>query len=241
MAETFRFVCSKPARILYSSICVKSSPRLDDGQQGEARYGGTFGLEKVDFDAMVPIMVNAIKSETGGFTSPVDYYLACMSGKTAGERAIATAEFKCQNPSLSEDTRFKIKEKAQQRAELYKPFAGILIANSKFPIELARLENGKVIDIPDEEHARATAGKDLFFPGAWAVPSIAVKGFRRKKLDDKDGCTAFLQNCLFIKKDAKLGSSGPSNNDVFGSFAAGYSDFDPTGGAPTADDVQAAF
>jgi len=241
MAETFRYVCQKPARTLYSSIAVKSSPRLDDGSQAEPRFGGTFGLDKVDFDALIPVMVNAIKSETGGFTSPADYYLACMSGKTAGERAIATAEFKCQNPALSEDQRFKIREKATQRADLYKDYAGILIANSKFPIELARLEAGKVIDIPDEEHARAVAGKELFFPGAWVVPSVAIKGFRRKKLDDKDGCTAYLQNCLFIKKDAKLGGSGPSNNDVFGSFAAGYSDFDPTGGAPTAEDVQAAF
>lgn len=241
MAETFRFVCSKPARILYSSIATASAPRLDNGQQAEARFGGTFGLDKVDFDALIPIMVNAIKSETGGFTSPLDYYLACMSGKTAGERALASAEFKCQSPQLSEDARFKIKEKAQQRADLYKDYAGVLIANSKFPIELAKLEGGKIIDIPDEAAARALAGKELFFPGAWAVPSIAIKGFRRKKLDDKDGCTAFLQNCLFIKKDAKLGSSGPSNNDVFGTFAAGYSDFDPTGGAPTSEDMQAAF
>jgi hypothetical protein len=61
---------------------------------------------------------------------------------------------------------------------------------------------------------------------------VAFQGFRRKSLDAKDGVTAFLQNCLYIRKGERKGERlggdcGPSNNDVFGGYA-GYSDVDPT-------------
>lgn len=230
MAETIRYTCVKPARLLYSSITQKSAPR----GRGDIKpkFSGTFGLEKEDFDAIVGIMVNAIKSELGNFSgNPSDYYLAAMSGVTAGKRAIAKAELDA--AGKSPDEAFKIKEKAEKRAELYAPFAGILTASSQFDVELARLEAGKIIDIPNEEHARAQAGKDLFYPGAFVVPAVAFKAFRRTTLDAKDGVTAYLQNALFIRKGEKLaGGGGPDNNEVFGSYA-GYSDHDPTALAPT--------
>lgn len=97
------------------------------------------------------------------------------------------------------------------------------------------------MDIPAEEHARAKAGKDLFYPGAYVVPALAFKPFRRKTLDAKDGVTAYLQNCLFVRKGEKLeGGGGPSNNDVFGSYA-GYSAEDPLANAPSADADESAF
>lgn len=229
MAETVRYTLVKPARLLYSSIAVKSAPR--GVTNATPKFGGTFGIEKEDFDKIVQIMVDGIKSELGGFTNPSDYYLACMSGTTAGKRAIQKAEFDSQGKPA--DEALKIMEKAQARAELYKPYAGIVTASSQFAVELARLDNGKIVDIPDEEHARASAQKDLFYPGAYVVPALAFKAFRRKKLDDKDGCTAYLQNCLFIRKGEKLaGTGGPANNEVFGAYA-GYSDVDPTAGAPS--------
>jgi hypothetical protein len=233
MAEITRFTLVKPARLLYSSITQKSAPKHVQGAQ--PKFSATFGIEDEDFKAIVEIMVNSIKSELGTFSgNPGDYYLAAMSGVTAGKRAIAKAELDA--VGKSPDEAFKIKEKAEKRAELYKPFAGILTASSQFDIELARLEAGKIIDIPAEEHARAQAGKDLFYPGAFVVPALGFKPFRRKTLDAKDGVTAYLQNVLFIRKGEKLGSAGgPSNNEVFGSYA-GYSDIDPTALAPTADE-----
>lgn len=230
MAETIRYTFAKPARLLYSSITQKSSPKNVQG--AVPKFSATFGLEKEDFDKVVQIMVDGIKAELGSFSgNPGDYYLAAMSGVTAGKRAIAKAELDAQGTPA--DEAFKIMEKANKRAELYAPFAGILTASSQFDIELARLEGGKIVDIPAEEHARAQAGKDLFYPGAFVVPAVAFKAFRRKTLDAKDGVTAYLQNCLFIRKGEKLGSAGgPNNNEVFGSYA-GYSDHDPTALAPT--------
>ncbi len=233
MADTFRYTLIKPARLIYSSVTAKSAPR--NVANAVAKFSGTFGIEKEDFDKIVEIMVGAIKSETGGFTNPGDYFLACQGGKTAGKRAIMKAELDAQGKS--QDEAFKLKEKAEARAKLYEPYAGILTASSQFDVELARLEGGKIIDIPAEEHARAQAGKDFFYPGAYVVPAVAFKGFRRKTLDAKDGCTAYLQNCLYVRKGERIaGAGGPANSEVFGGFA-GYSDYDPTANAPSNQDL----
>lgn len=238
MAETSRYTLTKRSRLLYSSITAKSAPR--DVMGAIPKYSGTFGIEEEDFKAIVDIMVAAIKSETGGFTNPNDYFLACQSGKTAGKRAIQSAELKCQDPKLNEDQRFKIMEKAEARAKLYQPYAGILTASSQYDVELARLEAGKIIDIPNEEIAKAQAGKDFFYPGAYVAPAVAFKGFRRKSIDAKDGCTAYLQNCLFMGKGERIaGAGGPDNREVFGGLA-NYSDFDPTAGAPSNSDLEEA-
>lgn len=235
MAETYRYTLIKPARLLFSSITAKSAPRNVAG--AVAKFSGTFGIEKEDFDKIIEIMVNAIKAETGGWTNPGDYFLACQGGKTAGNRAKQKAELDCNQPGISEADKFKIREKAEARAALYAPYAGILTASSQYDVELARLEAGKVIDIPAEEHARAQAGKDYFYPGAFVVPAVAFKGFRRKTLDAKDGCTAYLQNCLFVRKGERIaGAGGPPNNEVFGAYA-GYSDYDPTANAPSNADL----
>lgn len=228
MADTYKYDMKKPSRLIYSSITAKSAPR--GVANAVAKYSGTFGLEQEDFDAIVQIMVDAIKGETGSFTNPVDYYLACQGGATAGKRAIMKAELDAQGKSP--DEAFKIMERAQKRADMYAPFAGILTASSQFEVSLAKLEAGKIIDIPDEEHARAAAGKDLFYPGAYVVPNVVFKPFRRKTLDAKDGVTAYLQNCLFVRKGERLSSGGADNQEVFGGFA-NYSSHDPLANAPS--------
>lgn len=227
MAETYRYTLVKPARLLFSSITAKSAPRNVQG--AVAKFSATVGIEEVDFKACVQIMVDAIKAELGSFTNPGDYFLSCQSGLTAGKRVMQKAEFDAQGKNS--DEAFKIREKAEARVKLYEPYAGILSASSQFDIELARLEGGKIIDIPAEEHARAQAGKDLFYPGAYIVPAVVFKAFRRKNLESKDGCTAYLQNALFIRKGERLAGSGPDNSSVFGGYA-GYSDVDPTALAP---------
>lgn len=237
MAETHRYTLKQPATLLYSSITVKSAPR--GISNAEPKFSGTFGLEKEDFDNIVLIMVDAIKAELGSFSSPAEYFLSCQSGITAGKRAILKAELDAHGkPS---DEAFKLMEKANARAELYKPYAGILTASSKFDVSLARLDNGKIVDISDEEHARAQAGKDYFYPGAKVVPAVAFKAFRRKTLEAKDGCTAYLQNVLYVAKGIRIaGGSGPSNNEVFGGYS-GYSNYDPTALAPSGAEEEVGF
>lgn len=228
MAETFRYTLNEEARLIYSSITQKSAPK---GVMGAApKFSATFGIGKEDFDAIVKLEVEAIKSEMGEFSgNPGEYYLACTSGESAAKRALQKAELDARGKPA--DEQFKIKEKAEKRAETYRQYAGILTASSQFDIELAKLENGKIVDIPDTEVAKAQAGKDLFYPGAYVVPAVAFKGFRRKQMDGKDGVTAYLQNVLFVRKGERLGGSGPDNQQVFGNFK-GYSPEDPTAMAP---------
>ena len=228
MAETFRYTLEEEARLIFANVTQKSAPRGYEGR-AEPKFSVTFGIGQKDFDNIVKLEVSAIKSELGTFTKPDDYYLACMSGETAAKRALQKAEIDARGKTADEV--FKIKEKAEKRAELYRQYAGILTASSKFDVELAKLENGKIVDIPDNEVAKAQAGKDLFYPGAWVAPAIALKGFARKSMDGKDGVTAYLQNVLFVRKGERLGGSGPANQDVFGGFK-GYSPEDPTAMAP---------
>lgn len=232
MAEKFRYRLVKPARLLYSSVAQKSAPKLKSGGTAEPKYGGTFGIEKEDFDEIVKLEVRAIKSETGNFTNPADYYLACTSGETAAKRVIQAAEFDAQ--SATPDEALKIVEKAEKRAEMYRQYAGILVAASKYDVELCRLENGKIIDIDvSTDTNRAMAAREYFYGGAYVVPAVAFSGYRRKKLEDRDGVTAYLQNVLFVRKGDRIGGLAPSNKEVFG----GFSDYDPTLGGAATDDL----
>ena len=141
MAETFRYTLEEEARLIFSSITEKSAPRLPNGQTAPAKYSATFGIGKKDFDAIVKVEVDAIKSEMGEFSgNPGEYYLACTSGEAAAKRVLQKAELDVRGKSP--DDAFKIKEKAEKRAETYRQFAGILVASSQFDIELAKLDNG---------------------------------------------------------------------------------------------------
>jgi hypothetical protein len=257
MADMYRYTLEEPARLLYSNIVEKSAPPgISDAKP---RYSGTFGVSEKDFEKIRALMVDAIKSTLGTFSgNPADYYLPCLSGKAMADRTIQTAEFKARG--LDPDAQFKMKEKAEKRAEMYRQYPAILTASSQFEISLARLEGGKIVDIGTsfrtvpafnqagepvsttvmDDRERLQAGKDYFYPGAWVAPAIAIKGTKRKKLDDKDGCTAFLQNVLFIRKGERLGGAGPDNNMVYGSWA-GYSDTDPTALAPQEPEAQSAW
>jgi hypothetical protein len=233
MAEKFRYTLTKEARLLFSSICAKSAP---PNTGAEPKYSATFGIEKEDFDAIVQLEIAAIKSETGEFTKPEDYYLACVSGETAAKRALMKAELDARGKSP--DDVFKIKEKGEVYAALYRQYAGILNASSKFEVERAKLDGGKIIDIPATEVALAQAGKDLFYRGAWAAGAVEFQGYRRKTMDAKDGVTCYLKNVMFVRNGERLGGSGAPNDKVFGGFS-GYSPEDPTALAPTGENAPA--
>lgn len=237
MADTIKFTCTKETRLLFASITEKSAPPTV--QNAVPKFSGVFGLGAEDYALIVPLEVQAILSETGTpFTNANDYYLACMSGAMAAARVRATAQLNASAARMKdgEDAAFKILEKAEKRAVMYEGYAGILSASSQYDVELGWLSGGVIKDIGAEPHARAQAGKDMFYAGAYVVPAIGIKGFRRKTLDAKDGCTAYLQNVLFLRKGEKIaGAAGVSNQDAFSTFK-NYSDYDPTAMAPGAAD-----
>lgn len=238
MAEMFRYALLKPARMLSGDVTKKSTP--PGVTNAEPKYNGVWGVEKEDFDNLVKIQVSAIKAELGKFTNPDDYHLCCMSGKVAADRELKKAELKAEQLESQgdHDGAAKVREKAESKAALYRDFAGILKAASKFDVSLARLNNGKILDIPQEEHALATANRDFFYPGSLQVVNIGVKAYRRKQVDGKDGATAYLNNVLFVRNGEKLFSSGAaSNSQVFSGFASQYSEVDPTAMVTSNEDV----
>lgn len=258
--ELFKYSCIKPARLIFSNVTAMSAPH--NIPDAKPRFSGTFGVEEEDFKGIVAQMVSAIKAVTGSFSgNPADYYLPCLSGKQMGQRAIQKAELDARGKSA--DEAFKLKEKAEKRAATYAPYAGILSASSQFDIVLGRVnEEGLIKDITEEKFNRAQranlplfpnapfgagvtwkavherAGKELFYPGAFVAAAISIKGTLRKKVDDKDGCTAFLNNVLFVRHGEKpTGGGGASNDTVFGGTWSGYSNVDPTALAPTGNEA----
>lgn len=240
MAEYYPYVLKKPARFLQGDLTKKSAPRGVEG--AKETYYGVFGIEEDDFKELIKLQVAAVTAEFGSFTkNPDDYQFCCISGKKAADREILKAQLKCRG--LGEDEKAKVMEYAEATAELYRQFAGIFRAATQHSLPLAQLKAGAIADIPDEEHARASAGKELFYPGAFVVPNVSLKAYPRKKADDKDGVTAYLNNALFVRKGEKLSSGGgaASNNQVFGGFAASYSEVDPLALAPDAVDDTSDF
>lgn len=231
MAEKIRYILQKPARLIFSSITEKSAPR--NVANAKPKFGATFGVEQEDFKAICELMVTAIKNELGSFSQPSDYYLPCQSGEVAANRALAKA--KLDAAGKSSDEAFKIQEKAESRAKMYREYGGILQASSQFDIGLSKLDGGSIVDIT-EPHAIIAAGKDLFYPGAYVVPCVEFQAYRRKNLDAKDGATGFLKQVLFIRKGQRLGGGPVSGSSVFGKDYSGYSDYDPTAMAPSLED-----
>lgn len=238
MAERTYYSLQKPARMLQGNVTKKSAPRGSDN--AKETYYGVWGLEKKDFDALIKIQVEAIKAEMGKFTNPDEYQLCCISGEKAAQKELKKAEYtadQLENQGKSDEA-LKVRESAETKATLYRQYAGILRAASKFDVALSKLAGGKIIDIPAEEHAKAQAGKDLFYSGSFQVVNIGVQAYRRKQIDGKDGATAYLNNVLFVRNGEKIGGgASSSNSSVFGGFAAAYSEVDPTALATSNEDV----
>lgn len=220
MADKIKFTLTKPARMIYANVTKMSAPR--GILNAVPKYSATFGVEQEDFDLLVPVMIEAIKNETGGFTKPDDYYLAVLSSKKAIERTLAKAELDGQGKANAAD----IMKRAESRCELYEPYSGILTASSKFPVALAKVSKNAIIDVGISEHELALAGEQMFYAGAYVVPALELQAYRKKTVDAKAGITAYLQRCLFIKNGERLGQSS-SSAAAFANFSQ-YSNVDPT-------------
>jgi hypothetical protein len=223
MTDKIKHVLVKPSRMIYANVTKMSAPK--GVPNAVPKFSATFGLCQEDFDLLVPIMVEALKKETGGFTKPDDYYLAALSSKRAIERTLAKAELDGQGKADAAD----IMKRAENRCKLYEPYVGILTASSKFSVALAKVEKGGIVDVGTGEHDLALAGEQMFYSGAWVVPALELQAYRKKSVDAKAGVTAFLQRCLFVKDGERIGQSS-SSASAFSNFSQ-YSDVDPTAAA----------
>lgn len=263
-AKYYRYTLKAPARALYSNLAEASTVK---GQEAaKSKYSVMLGIENEDdAKALFALAMEAVVA--AGFCvdsdgnpknfSPSDFQLCVSSGAKAAEKVLAKATIDARGKS--EEDAFKIRENAEARAELLKPFKAVLTANSrvafhdrftdrymsdldvkereradKFGFKLAVIENGKVIAL-DTAHLFATY-KDKFYRGAYVGGSFNLSPWPRKKAEDKDGVTAYIEGAVFVKDGERITGGAPSVQDSFAHYTGMATDYSPSQAAISADE-----
>lgn len=258
-AKYYRYTLKAPARALYSNLAESSTVKGEEA--AKSKYSTMLGIESDD-DAKALFALAKQAAEEAGFCvddegkpkafSPSDFQLCVSSGTKAAEKILASAALKARGKS--EEEAFKIKEAAEARAELVRPYKAVVNANSrvafhdrftdrymtdldakereradKFGFKLAVIENGKIIGL-DTAHLFATY-KDKFYRGAYVGGSFNLSPWARKKADDKDGVTAYIEGAVFVKDGERISGGAPSVQDSYAHYAGMATDYSPTAAA----------
>jgi hypothetical protein len=239
-----------PGRALYISATEAGKP--PSVEAAKTKYSITLGLEAEDAKALFEIEAACInEAGFGPFKSPADYQLCVVSGAKAAEKALASAALAARGKP--EEEAFKIKERAEKRAELVKDYAGILVASSRIAFHdrftdrymndltpqeremadrmgfrLAVLSGGKVLAL-DTAHLFAEY-KDKFYRGALIGGTFNLSPWARKKAEDKDGVSAYINGLVFVKDGERL-ASGQNIVDSFAHYAGAATDYSPSASA----------
>jgi hypothetical protein len=251
--EYHAYTLAEPGRALYISATEASKPRTV--AEAKTKYSITLGLEDRDAQALFALEADAIRKAFGTFTAPDDYQLCVVSGAKAAAKAIATAEINARGKP--EEERFKMVQAAEARAELLKPFAGILQASSRVALHDRFLERYHTdLDQKERENADRMGfklavvakpkfiildtpllfqeHKDKFYRGAYIGGSFSLNAWARKKADDKDGVTAYIKNLIFVKDGERLSAERPME-DEFSHYKGVEADYSPSAEAAKVD------
>lgn len=245
----FPYTLKAPGRALYISATEAGKPPT--AEAAKTKYSITLGLEAEDAKALFEIEARAInEAGFGPFSTPADYQLCVVSGAKAAEKALAGALLAARGKP--EDEAAKIKERAEARAELVKGYAGILTASSRVAFHdrftdrymndlepnerervangfrLAVLENGKVV-VLDTAHLFAEY-KDKFYRGAFVGGTFNLSPWARKKAEDKDGVSAYINGLIFVKDGERL-ATGQNIADSFAHYQGMATDYSPSANA----------
>lgn len=247
----YDYVLAHPGRALYANMIEASKPKTV--AEAKTKYSVTLGIEEQDAQALFALEAQAIREAFGpaAFTSPDDFQLAVVSGAKAAAKAIAGAEIAARGKP--EDERFKIMEAAEKRAELVRPYAGILQASSRIAFHDRFLDRYNT-DLDQKERELADRmgfklgvlakpkfilldtplmfqeHKDKFYRGAYIGGSFNLNAWARKKADDKDGVTAYIKSLVFVKDGERLSSERPME-DEFSHYKGVETDYSPSAAA----------
>lgn len=257
MADKYRLhTLIAPGRALYINAHEASKPPT--APEAKTKYSVTLGLEEADAKALFQLQADMLKAQFGTFTGPDDYQLCCVSGAKAAAKAIAGAELAARGKP--EEERFKIMERAEKRAELLRPFAGILQSSSRVAFHDRFLERYTTdLDAKERENADRMGFKlvvmqnrqfitldqahlfqeykEKFYRGAYIGGSVNLNVWARKKADDKDGVTSYIKNLVFVKDGERLSSDRPAADD-FGHYQGVATDYSPSAEAAKVDEHQ---
>ena len=241
------YTLRQPARALFSNLTVASRPKTV--AEAKTKYSVTLGIEDdEDAKALFQLEAQALTEAFGSFSKPEDYQLAVISGAKAAERELLKADLASRGKSADEV--FKIKEKAEKRAEQYRAYKAILNASSRtsaFDRFLDRYMND--LDAKERENADrfgfklgvlSTKGvttldtqllfneyKDKFYSGAYLGGTFNLNAWPRKKAEDKDGVTCYLKNMVFVKDGERL-THERSLDDEFSHYQGHATEYSPT-------------
>ncbi len=247
----YDYVLAEPGRALYANITEASKPKTV--AEAKTKYSVTLGLGQRDAEALFALEAQAIREAFGpsAFTAPDDFQLCAVSGAKAAAKVIAAAEINARGKP--EDERFKIMQAAEARAELMKPFAGILQASSRIAFHDRFLERyNNDLDQKERELADRMGfslgvlakpqfiklntpllfqeHKDKFYRGAFIGGSFNLNAWARKKADDKDGVTAYIKSLIFVKDGERLSAERPME-DEFSHYQGVETDYSPSAAA----------
>jgi hypothetical protein len=241
----YDYTLRHPARGLYVNLVDATKA----AETAPTKYSVMLGLEKEDADALFALEAAAIKERYGTFTKPDDYQLCVISGAKAAEKALASAALNARGKS--EEEAFKIKERAQARADLVGGYAGIITASSrtafhdrfldrymmdlspkeresadKYGFRLAVLSRPKPIVL--DTQLAFTEHRDKFYRGAFYGGTFKLSPWDRKKAEDKDGISAYLGNMIFVKDGERLAGAAKPIEDEFGHYQGMATDYSPS-------------
>lgn len=242
----YDYTLRQPARAIYENLTTASKAV----ETAKTKYSVTLGLEAEDAQALFALEAQAITDNFGLFTGADDYQLCCVSGQKAAEKAIKSAELAARGKPA--DEAMKIKERAEARANLLRPFAGILTASSRVAFHdrfLERYQND--LDQKERENADRfgfrlgiiaqpkmivldtplvfNEYKDKFYRGCYVGGSFNLSPWARKKADDKDGVSAYIRNIVWVKDGERL-SAERRLEDEFSHYMGAATNYDPTTG-----------
>jgi hypothetical protein len=249
----YDYVLAQPGRALYANITEASKPKTV--AEAKTKYSVTLGLEQRDAEALFALEAQAIRDAFGSFTGPDDYQLCVVSGAKAAAKAIAGAEINARGKP--DDERFKIMQAAEARAELLKPYAGVMQASSRIAFHDRFLER-YTNDLTQAERELADRlgfslgvlakpqfiklntsllfqeHKDKFYRGAYIGGAFNLNAWARKKADDKDGVTAYIKSLIFVKDGERLSAERPME-DEFSHYQGVETDYSPSAAAAASD------
>jgi hypothetical protein len=243
----YEYTLRQPARALYANLAEASRPV----ETAPTKYSVMLGLEKEDADALFEVEARAITEHFGPFTGPDNYQLCVVSGEKAAAKALASAEIAARGkPS---DEAIKIHERAEARAALVRPFAGILSASSRTAFHDRFLERYNT-DLSQKERENADRFgfrlaivgqpkmvvldtqltfqeyKDKFYRGCYVGGKFNLSPWARKKADDKDGVSAYINNIVWVKDGDRL-SAERRLEDEFSHYMGMATAYNPVTGA----------
>ena len=244
----YNYTLKHPARAIYSNV-TEASKVVDTAK---SKYSVTLGLEPEDAKALFEIEALALRERYGTFTTPDDYQLCVVSGAKSAEKVLKGAELNARGKS--EEDAFKIRERAQIRADLLAPFAGILQASSRIAFHDRFLER-YTMDLDQKEREMAdrmgfrlavmarpkiivldtqlafNEYKDKFYRGAYVGGTFNLSVWDRKKAEDKDGVSAYINGVVFVKDGERLAGAAKPIEDEFGHYQGAVTDYSPSDAA----------